>query len=291
MKVPDILSVLLISNSKILKEKYVQLISDSNTRYEYERVKLENHFDSNNNNNKNDARSLDLQFSCYSSIHSPNQTNYIQLKLIDTNDKTVINSLFDLTIKEKKTFELDDDVAIYAIKSIIYVFDEANTDTFTYVESIHKEITSKYGDFIKANKMNFLLCNLPNMIAIKIKSINLNDQEIKEKTDKLVENFLFENKDHFVYTTHVASVKASVEMNLIRNSFNKLVTKLKFNLYQINNDDVGSRVKSISSFKNIVSPTNSFNNLRDRSKSRDDRSKSGIYDGEVKNNLRNGMIN
>jgi hypothetical protein len=265
MRVPDVISNLLISNSRILKEKFIQLIKDENTNYESEKVKLKN---------------SNLQFSCYTGQNlNESESNHFCLKLIDTSDKNVINSLFEMTADNA------DNESLYSIKSIVYIFDESNIDTFTFVETIHKELISKHKEFMNKSKIPFLLCNLANMLAIRIKktTATINDQQQQQST-KLIENFLAENQE-ITYTTHSPANKigsTNESMNLVGNNFNKLITKVKFNHYRIFNQEK-SRTRSIS----LKSGDSSALNLRQSGMAGKERS-GGMYDGEVKDNLRNG---
>ena len=272
MKVPDVISSLLISNSRILKEKFIQLIKDDKINYESERVRLKNY---------------NIQFSCYSPQNlNENDSSQICFKLIDAIDKDIINKLFDLTAKEKT--ELEEHERSFSIKSIIYVFDESNIDTFTFTETFHKELKNKYKDQIEKLKIPYLLCNLSNMLAIKTK-LNVEDKE--QSNSKLIEDFLADNKElqYTVFSSKSAKVGTTNEqINLVKNSYNKLMTKIKFQHYEIFDHD-RTVIRSISRQNSRINQEGTKSKLGNVDMMKINiKERAGTYAGEIKDNLRNG---
>jgi len=274
MKVPDTVSTLLISNSRILKEKFIQLIRDENTTYESDKVKL---------------KRLNLQFSCYTPQNlNENKTGQTCLKLIDTIDKNVINSLINVTLDENK--DLDDVEEAHKIKSIIYIFDESNIDTYTFIETFHKELKKNYNNLFTKLKLPCLLCNLSNILAIKSKNSIEPDNKV-DQTAKIIEEFIGENKE-LTYTFYSSMNKigpSNEQMNLVRNSFNKLASKVKFSYYQIDREDTvrpTSRTKTLLSLRTQSRTASKLGAVENKSNNEP----GGTYVGEVKNNLRNGKF-
>ena len=282
MKVPDIISNLLVSNSRILKEKFVQLIKDENTNYESERIKL---------------KRSNLQFSCYTPQNvSEKEGGQLCFKLIDTMDKNVINNLIEMTLDE--TTELDFAEEAFKIKSIIYVFDESNIDTFTFVETLHKDLKKNYNQLFSKLKIPCVLCNLSNLLAIKSKvNGELSDDKVTAKT---LEEFVADNKEitYTFYSSTANKIGSSNEqMNLVKNSFNKLISKVKFSYFQIDHENTirpMTRSKTLSSLRGgrasskIDGSISKLSNIENRTEAGKERG--GTYIGEVKDNLRNGEI-
>lgn len=267
----DGINILLVSSSKLLKNKFVESISNEINNFTLMTKKTESSVD-NGKINLNcfiSDYSIELENSKYA-------TKYVQL--IDGSDKSIIYSLIKSCSSPKKITE-------FYIHSIIYLYDEVNSDTFAYIQSIHNELKKNFENFILGDDLTCLLCNMIN--ATKLES-DKSDSDESLKILNLVQNFLEEfNNVQYISQPFENSALGSVPMvnncetnnNKLKINFDFLVdryfsfvpkkdsTLIEFNSFS-NSLNSESLKKSVNTFKN--------DNFKYK------------YKGEISNNLRNG---
>ena len=183
---------------------------------------------------------------------------------------------------------MDEVEEAHQIKSIIYVFDESNIDTYTFIETFHNELKKNHTYLFTKLKLPFILCNLSNILAVKSKTNNeLPDNKV-DPTAKIIEEFLNDNKE-LTYTFYSATANkigpSNEQMNLVKNSFNKLVSKVKFGYYQIDRENT---IRPMSRSKTLANLRSQSRNGSKLGNAENKPEHGGTYVGEVKNNLRNG---
>ncbi|RMZ97021.1 hypothetical protein BpHYR1_030481 [Brachionus plicatilis] len=269
----DGINILLVSSSKLLKNKFIESISNELNNFTLMTKSIESQIENNriNINCFISDYSIELENSKYA-------TKYVQL--IDGSDKNIIYSLIENTYSAKKNSQ-------YFIASIIYLYDESNSDTFAYIQSIHNELKSNFENFILSNDLTCLLCNMINVTNLES---NQSSSDESFKILNVVQNFLDQfNNIQYISQQFENSILGSVPVvsnseetnNKLKINFDFIVdryfsfvpkqesTYIDFNSYS-NSLNTTSLKKSISTFKNENFKHN--------------------YKGEISNNLRNGMI-
>lgn len=109
----------------------------------------------------------------------PPETTYVQL--VDASDKNLINNLISRSINKEgnKKFQFN-------VNAIVYLYDETSTDTFAYIQAIHRELLNTFKDFLGNNaNLGFMLCNM-----IGATGGSKNSEEESMTMLKMAENFL-----------------------------------------------------------------------------------------------------
>lgn len=275
-------TILLISNSKLLKNKFIESLSNETNNFSL----------MSKNALKSETESIKI--SCFVCDYSPDGTNKTRyMQVIDGTERTLINTLIGQTI-ENKFFK-------FFINAIVYLFDENETDTFSYVQSIHNELKSNYREFMQSQ--NCLLCNMKSAIRLNETSNTV----LLQNTDKqqqiildLVERFLSDSKN-LQYTTQeyentiLGCKPIEDDLLVIQDSFNQLImrmaslpssnqsqrqSKAKSDLKNNLESSLAAKMKSLMENSQIVkiSPngTKKVNSKR-------------IYIGDTKDNVRDGF--
>ena len=138
----DNITILLISSSKLLKNKFIECLNNENDV---------NHFtlmtktieSLKSVTEKINVPCLICDYSTKSMLEnqkSPNmppETSYVQL--VDAGDKNLINNLISRTMNKETNSKYQ-----FKVNGIVYLYDEKNTDTFAYVQAIHKELQKTF---------------------------------------------------------------------------------------------------------------------------------------------------
>lgn len=136
----DSINILLISSSKLLKNKFIESISND----------LNNFSLMSKTTDSIQSASERFNFSCFVSDYTTEltdsclNTNYVQL--IEANEKNLLNTLIFKTASKQgsdKTFNFN-------INGIIYLYDESSSDTFAYIQSVHNELKKIFQVLYKA---------------------------------------------------------------------------------------------------------------------------------------------
>lgn len=268
----DGINILLVSSSKLLKNKFVESISNEINNFTLMTKKTESLVD-------NSKISLNCFISDYSIEleNSKYATKYVQL--IDGSDKSIIYSLIESCSSPKK-------ISQFYIHSIIYLYDEANSDTFAYIQSIHYELKKKFENFILDDDVTCLLCNMIN--ATKLESDKSNSDE-SYKILNLVQNFLNEfNNVQYISQPFENSALGSVP---VVNNYNETNSnKLKINFDSLVDRYFSFVQKQDSTYLEINSFSNSLNStsLKKSINTFKNENLKYKYKGEISNNLRNG---
>ncbi len=151
-------TVLLLSNSKLLKNKFISSLNNDQNQFSLMTKNIEN-------TKPAEKISLDCLICDYvydSEISESSQ--YVQV--IDLNEKSVINHLISRSI------ELGSSKFKMFVNAIVFLFDETMTDTLTYVKSIHNEVKNALGSSLINLNLKFLLINMVNAIGASETAIN-----------------------------------------------------------------------------------------------------------------------
>ena len=268
------ITLLLISNSKLLKNKFIESLNNDL-----------NHFSLMNKSVDGiNSVSERINLSCLVCDYciNPNNsddTNYVQL--IDANDKNIINTLVHKTVHS-----VNDKKFQFNINGFVYLYDETNSDTFTYLQSIHNELRKSFKDFIISDNSSFLLCNMIN--AANISGMPVSTSEDSLKIINLVENFLDDYKNvQYVSQPYEETIMGSKPIYEEENQ-----DKLKVNFDSLIGRFLPSvKNKNEDNYFSIRSETNSLNSA-DENYVRHISNKilpKKNYEGEMLNNLRNGF--
>lgn len=277
------ISILLVSNSKLLKNKFIESISNDLNNFS---LMIKN-FES----NKSGADKVTLQcFVCDYTVEHENDmidfdTNYVQL--IDGTDKHLINTLIQKTASdEKNNFK-------FHVNGIVYLFDESNSDTFAYVQSIHNELKKSFGDFV-LNDGN-LACILCNMIN----AANLNglrsSQDDALRIISLVNGFLDDfNNIQYVsqpFEETITGTRPAIEddnQNKLSMGFNSLISRI-VSFLSTSSKQVDENGLNIRSYSNSIKSAD-MNNHNNNDVSKNSVFQKGNYEGDMFFNNRNGKI-
>jgi hypothetical protein len=203
------------------------------------------------------------------------------VQLIDANDKNIINTLVHKTVHS-----VNDKKFQFNINGFVYLYDETNSDTFTYLQSIHNELRKSFKDFIISDNSSFLLCNMIN--AANISGMPVSTSEDSLKIINLVENFLDDYKNvQYVSQPYEETIMGSKPIYEEENQ-----DKLKVNFDSLIGRFLPSvKNKNEDNYFSIRSETNSLNSA-DENYVRHISNKilpKKNYEGEMLNNLRNGF--
>lgn len=265
-------NILLISSSKLLKNKFIESISNELNSFTLMKKNTESSVD-------NSLYNLNCFISDYS-IELENgkyATKYVQL--IDGSDKNIIHLLIENSFSSKK-------ISKFYIHSIIYLYDESNSDTFAYIKSIHNELKKNFENFILSEDLTCLLFNMINAANLESNQSNFDESF---KILNLVQEFLEEfNNIQYVSQPYESSpngnlpvVADSQETNKLKKNFDLLIDR--YFSFVFKQDSTYIEFNSFSNSLNTESLKKSINTFKNENFKHN-------YKGEISNNLRNGMI-
>lgn len=282
----------MISNSKLLKNKFIESISNEINHFSLMTKSVES------------IKSVSerINVSCFVSDYTltnnkSNNTHYTQI--VDGNERNLINTLVYKSI-ESRTFK-------FFVNGIVYLYDQTQTDTFSYLQSIHNELKTSYGSFILNENFNCLLCDMKNAINL---NDNRNELPVPARQQQsllnLVEKFLtdFKNVQYITqeYEYNLLGSKA-IEMDdnhfNVKNNFDQLIGRIV---------DGSQSLKPLKAQKNqpemFLNIRTDENSLRSRIESLHSSTQGSLnishhkkpikavskknYTGDMKNNVRNG---
>lgn len=269
------IAILLISSSKLLKNKFIEAISNDL-----------NHFSLMNKSIKSEdaERSNVACFICDYTVESsdnqnPASTSYVQL--IDANDKKLLSTLIEKSIYQDKDYKQ------FFVNSIVYLYDETNTDTFAFIQSIHNDLNKVYPDFMGSEHLICMLCNMINAANLNGTTNTRSSQDDSFRLINMVDEFLDGAKNfQYMAQTFEQTILGSRPIldeedngeNKIKIKFDLLISRfLPAGLIDMNRDFVS--IKSTDhSLKSA--PLNKITEKQTKQKSN--------YKGEMMKNLRNG---
>lgn len=192
MMASDNVTILLISSSKLLKNKFIECLGDGNSNNQF--TLMNKSIESLKSQNERVSVPclicdyLTDQAANESNSNMPPETIYVQL--VDAAEKNLINNLVSRSVNAKEAMSRNFQ---FNVNAIVYLFDETNSDTFAYVQAIHKELQKTFKPFVNNENVRFLLCN---MIGATISTTNNGDDAINTscstQSAKQVESFLEE---------------------------------------------------------------------------------------------------
>jgi len=222
----------------------------------------------------------------------PPESRYVQL--VDATDKNLINNLISRSIntESNKNFQ-------FKVNAIVYLYDETNSDTFAYIQAIHKDLQKTFKAYLMDNdSFRFILANMSNA------TMNSNfSQEESFRMLKLAESFLqqFNNNIQYVTQEFENSVLGSKpiqtvpgEENNLKINFDDFITHFhEISLNQnLSKSSKKKEKESDDSYKIITSMTDSLQSANEEIKqsttNKLENSKKK-YQGEMANNMRNGF--
>lgn len=301
-------TILLISSSKLLKNKFIECLNTeaSQNHFTLMTKTIESLKSLSERINvpclicdyltdQSDSGEEQLQ-----SCNIPLDTTYVQI--VDATDKNLLNNLISRSMNKenanKKKFQFN-------VNGIVYLYDESNTDTFAYVESIHRELNSSstFKEYLDNESLRFLMCNMINATI----ATNSNTTDCSLKLIEKTENFLngFNNNIQYVTQAFEETILGSKPIpqtensndqeNNLKNNFDEMIKRFNIRLDQSLNRTQRHREKeSDESYKIINSMTDSMGSVKDeniRDVVRDSKMENSKknYQGEMQNNLRNGF--
>lgn len=243
-------NILLISNSKLLKSKFISSISsDTNSFSSMNRII--------NDNEKQ------YSFSCHVSDYTTSiDAKLYSLQLIDVNDKGLIGHLMSTANSS------------FPVNGIVYLYDELNSDTFAYVNSIHAEIKKLMSD-----NFDSLSCLLFNLVDGS--NLNLNRRSLPSEDDMFQ---LTMKLDTFL-----------TEFNNIQYVRLDNSDELKELINDKNNQTNESRERARNTFDSLIERFAPCVKKEDKPKSSESVGqqvrllRKNFYKGEMLHNLRNGF--
>jgi hypothetical protein len=144
-------TILLISSSKLLKNKFIECLNDENNQ---------NHFTLMNKTIES-LKSVNERITvpcliCDYLVQQPTDDGYVQsnnappdtryVQLVDATDKNLINNLISRSIntESNKNFQ-------FKVNAIVYLYDETNSDTFAYIQTIHRDLQKTFRSYLMEN--------------------------------------------------------------------------------------------------------------------------------------------
>jgi hypothetical protein len=264
---------LLVSNSKFLKSKFIESLSSDLNRFSL----------MSKSSKLSAGASEPVTISCYVSdyttetLESNIESLYVQL--VDANDKALTTSLI------RRSSELEPAENQLHIQGIVYLYDELNSDTFAYVNSIHAELNKSCSKFIKSDTFTCLLFNIVDGTNINGQSMHLRKSQAEDafKLTMLLDSFLDEFTNvQYVCLEGVNEIREMMEggEDQAGNQF-KLRSAFELLLYRYAPSQSQRKVRDYN--ENTGNGSNANSNL-DQVRS----SKKNTYKGEMARNLRNG---
>ena len=284
------ITILLISNSKILKNKFIESLS-SDLNHFSTMAKSLSVVPPNSRQQQSAATDLS-NFQCYVCDYTTetlpeNSSEPVYVQLIDANDKALISSLV------KKSSELESGNQFY-VNGIVYLYDELNTDTFAYINSIHAELNKSYSSFVKSDNLTCLLFNMADGTNIgtggSVNALRKSQQEEDAyKLTELLDAFL----DEFTNVQYVRleSVDEIKELMYQEDEFfgsNKQKLKASFDALVYRYAPVSFSSSAANSRRKESTDHNSNSNFQSNAAEPDRYAKKNSYKGEMARNLRNG---
>ena len=286
------ITFLMISNSKLLKNKFIESISNELNHFSLMTKSVETI--------KSVSERINVScFVCdYSLIKTSDKTHYTQI--VDANDKNLINTLIYKTVESIGTKNFK-----FFVNGIVYLYDESQSDTFSYLQSIHNELRNNYGNLIANENFKCLLCDMKNAINLNENKSGMPVQSRQQDSlISLVDKFLREFKNiQYVAQEYEYSIMGSKPIETNENSF-----KVKTSFDLLVSRAVAANIEDKVQLKN-KSETEMFLNIRTDSNSLTSRLDSSSnqfitvasknpkkaiskrsYVGETKNNVRNGIL-
>jgi hypothetical protein len=165
------------------------------------------------------------------------------------------------------------------LNGLAFIYDESNTDTVAYAESMHKDIVSKFANLIDFGEFPCFLCNFTNMLAITNRSVNAT-----AKSDNRAKKFESLFKDCKCASIASHNVSAS-------NSISSL-SKKNLNLSQREKDGLKETfrkfVEEHLSYDAFEIPDSSLKNITNVERNTQKKIVKDNYIGEMRNNIRDG---
>ena len=285
----------MISNSKLLKNKFIESISNEINHFSLMTKSVES------------IKSMTerINVSCFVCDYSlaNNKANTYYTQIVDGNERNLINTLVSKSI-ENKSFK-------FFINGIVYLYDQTQTDTFSYLQSIHNELKTNYGSFVLNDNFKCIICDLKNAINL---NENRNGMPLEARQQQsllnLVDKFLTDFKNvQYITQEYEYNLLGSKPIEMGDNFFNvkinfdQLIRRLvdgsqssNFNEKQSkapkNNSEMILNIKTEenalrSRLESLNSSTNVSLSLSPNKKPSKALSKKN-YTGDMKNNVRNG---
>jgi hypothetical protein len=320
----DNITILLISNSKLLKNKFIESLTTERNQFSLMIKTFECGSNSINSKNEKESSSLSspydterINISCLICDYSINEDDHLEryVQLIDANDKSVIHSLLKYSIEEKESFK-------FYVNGIVYLYDETNSDTFTYIESMHRELNHKFPLFIQSDIFTCLLCNMRD--SINFNSTNsspriVNDHhhidDIQHFIEEFNSNLQYISQNYQNTITGIRPIINSNEEDELKKGFDFLIFRL-VNILKVSNSNENTLtttsslnsgqgdplllIRSVSNSlksadylqvqqKNKTNNNNVLNSFIQQVNANKNRPTRKFYEGDTVNNLRNGF--
>lgn len=278
------ITILLVSSSKLLKNRFIEAISNESNHFSLMNKSIDS-----SANVESSTGERTISFNCFVSDYTvdnedeqddqnTNHTNYVQI--IDASDKKLLTTLVEKSIYNQKNNK-------FFTNSIIYLYDESNTDTYAFVESINNDLSKVYPEFIRGEHITGLLCNMINAANLPGTggTNRSNDNDLSLKMINLVDKFLsqFTNFQYVaqLYEETILGSRPVVDEddspnNKLKSAFDLLISRFLPGLL-LNKDAI-----SIKSTENSLKSSNVAKLNRQKV------AKSN-YKGEMMHNLRNGF--
>jgi hypothetical protein len=263
-------TLLLISNSKFLKNKFVESITSDANRFSLMSKSLST------------AEQKQLTFACHVCDYTTQtlETNIesVYVQMLDANEKSLTTSLI------RRSSELDPATNQLHVQGIVYLYDEHNSDTFAYVNSIHAELNKLYSSFIKSDTFTCLLYNIVDGTNLNGgMSLKKSQTEDAFKLTMLLDSFLDEFTNvQYVCLDNFNEIREIMDPNdetsdkfKLKSAFESLVYRCapcKSQRQQKNDSEIADR--------NASNANTNLEQIR--------HSKKNTYKGEMAKNLRHG---
>ena len=203
------------------------------------------------------------------------ETAYIQL--IDANEKNLTINLINESNESNRNF---------CVNGIVYLYDESNTDTFTYVNSIHSELNKKYSSFLKSENLTCLLYNIIDGTNINSIVNTRTSQDDAFKLTSLLDAFLneFTNVQYIRLENFDELRELIMNQDTLNTETNSYKLKSSFESLLYRHASMSSTQSKSERGLNFVLVSNANT---DQEQIRN--SKKNTYKGEMARNLRNGF--
>lgn len=279
------ITILLISSSKLLKNKFIEALSNSLNQFTLMNKTIESLKSS------NERILVPCLISDYT-LETESNTNYVQL--VDASDTSLINNLISRSINSAKTFQ-------FFVNAIVYLYDEANPDTFFYAKTIHSDIKKTFSEFLDSESLLFLICNMINAATIGHQQTSSNSKLISQ-LDKFLSEFSNIQYVSQEYEDTILGPKQKInDENKLKANFDHLlsrnVAKIKLGLHKkkankLAKKSTDTEVPSLnirSESESIKSAELDFSSKSNELSINKMKFNKKIYQGEMAHNLRNGF--
>ena len=196
--VAENVTILLISSSKLLKNKFIECLGDGNSSNQFTLMnKTIESLKSQNERVNVPCLICDYvteeALAKHANSQIPPETTYVQL--VDATEKNLINNLISRSVNAEVNRNFR-----FSVNGIVYLFDETNSDTFAYIQAIHKELQKTFKGFVSNESFRFLLCNMMGATIQTANNNNNGGENNSTQSMKQVENLLEEfNKNLQVF--------------------------------------------------------------------------------------------